>query len=85
MTDGAGDFEFMQLNQFLDVQPSVEDPLVCHSRSLVIFYYRIKTVIFSRLALTEAEENYGPEIEGSVVVTVYDASTDEPLEEVKHT
>ena len=66
MTDGAGDFEFMQLNQFLDVQPSVEDPLVCHSR----------------LALTEAQDNYGPEIDGSVVITVYDASTDEPLDEV---
>jgi len=66
VTDGAGEFEFMELNQFLDVQPSVEDPLVCHSR----------------LALTEAQDNYGPELDATVIVTVYDAITDGPLEEV---
>merc|ERR1719348_1729677 len=66
VTDGEGEYEFMQLNQFLDVQPSVEDPLVCHSR----------------LALTEASNNYGPELDATVVISVVDASTNEPLNRV---
>jgi len=66
VTDGAGEFNFMELNQFLDVQPSVEDPLVCHSR----------------LALSDAEDNYGPEIDAEVTITVFDASNDSPLDGV---
>merc|ERR1711970_330103 len=66
VTDGAGEFDFLQLNQFLDVQPSSEDPLVCHSR----------------IALSDVQDNYGSTINAAVEITVVDANTGEPVEGV---
>jgi len=65
-TNGVGQYEFLQLNHFTDIQPSVEDPLVC----------------YSRVAFTNAHHNYGPELNGVVNIEVTDASTDEPIEQV---
>merc|ERR1712106_732191 len=34
-TTASGSFEFIQVNQFLDIQPNVEEPLHCHNRVAV--------------------------------------------------
>merc|ERR1719435_536375 len=34
-TTAAGGFEFIPVNQFLDIQPNVEEPLHCHNRAAV--------------------------------------------------
>ena len=31
-TTASGSFEFIHVNQFMDVQPNVDEPLYCHSR-----------------------------------------------------
>ena len=34
-TTASGSFEFIPVNQFLDIQPNVEEPLHCHNRVAV--------------------------------------------------
>jgi len=65
-TDGHGKFDFLSLGEFRDVHPVGTDPLLCHSR----------------LALANAQNNYGPSLDGTVKVRVVNANTNEAMEDV---